>query len=193
MSIQIASKGNTQHHNDDTFDTDNSSKVSYNSVNFKNVSTSTALTPSDSAVALRGSKKRINEASLSVDEVERLQAKRAYNRECASRARQRGKEIVAQLEKQVKDLHDDKSELRRTVATMEKRLKLLQRENEILLSAQATNGYDSLLIGRMMETDTIQFLPTRLPLAQGIRSTDFNSAMMTMDGASYKGQQNLFY
>ena len=192
MSIRIVSNASIDNHDINKFDTDDSSKGSTsagidNSRNNNNVSHATATI---GTAATRESKKRSNEASLSADEVERLEAKRAYNRECASRARQRGKDLIAQLEKQVKDLHDDKSELRRTVAAMEKRLKLLQRENEFLLGTQAISSYDNLVAGKMSENGAIP--PTQLPFPPGIRSTNLNAATMTMNGAPYLGH-NLFY
>ena len=69
-----------------------------------------------------GSKKRymvIDETKLPSDEAERLLAKRAYNRQCADRARKRSKETVKELLQQVQELHADKVELRRTLAAKE--------------------------------------------------------------------------
>jgi hypothetical protein len=97
---------------------------------------STCVVPA-SIVAQPHTKKRfmlIDETSLPPEEAERLLMKRAYNRECADRARKRGKQLVSDLEQQVHDLQEDKNELRRSVAVMEKQLMKLQQENQLLLS-----------------------------------------------------------
>ena len=192
MSAHIVSMIPNENQDNDSFMAEDSSKGGISCVDDCNVATSTAP-KSNSSLALVDSKKRINEAVLSTDEMERLQTKRAYNRECASRARQRGKELISQLEKQVKDLHDDKSELRRTVAIMEKRLKHLQRENELLLGTQAIATYDGVTAGRMIENGAMQFpQQAPFPFTQGLRSTNFNSATMTLNGSPYM-DRNPFY
>ena len=187
MSDQIELKDSTENQDNDSIDTDDISKGSTNSGDGNNVATSRSKLSNSTKT-----KKRINEASLSADEIERLQAKRAYNRECASRARRRGKELIAQLERQVKDLHDDKSELRRTVATMEKRLKHLKRENELLINKQGLiTNYDGVTAGEMIENGAI-LPPTQFHFVPGFRSRNFNSATMTMNGAPFMGH-NPFY
>lgn len=190
MSIRITSKVSDEGKDNELVDTDDSSKGSTSCSDGNNVARSTI--PKSTSLLMMGSKKRINEAFLSADEAERLEAKRAYNRECASRARQRGKELIAQLEKQVKDLHDDKSELRRTLATMEKRLKQLQRENELLLGRNAMNSYDTVMAGKMIENGAIQIPQTQFPFAPGIRSSNLNSTSMAMNGVPHMGY-NHFY
>lgn len=189
MSIRIPSKVSDEGKDNELLDTDDSSKGSTSCGDGNNVARSSI--PKSTSV-LMDSKKRINEAFLSADEAERLQAKRAYNRECASRARQRGKELIAQLEKQVKDLHDDKSELRRTLAAMEKRLKQLQKENELLLGRNAISSYDAVMAGTMIENGAIQIPPTQFPFASGIRSSNLNATTMAMNGVHHMGY-NHFY
>jgi TolA-binding protein len=90
------------------------------------------------------SKKRIiDETLLPSDEAEKLLARRAYNRECASRARGREKRHISELEKQVAELREDKESLRRSIATMEQQISLLKRQNQVLLLKQMTvnRGY----------------------------------------------------
>ena len=186
MSFPEDCKKSSENQGIELYDTDNSSKGSTSCGDGENTPNST------SKKVLVGSRKRINEASLSVDEVERLQTKRAYNRECASRARQRGKELVAQLEKQVKDLHDDKSELRRTLATMEKRLKQLQRENELLLGRQAISTYEGMMVANMNDNSGIQFPQAQIPFLPVVRSSNLHSAKMTMNGAPYMGKNHYY-
>lgn len=77
--------------------------------------------------------KIIDETLLPPEEAEKLLAKRAYNRECANRARYRGKQIVNDLNKKVQGLEEDKSMLRSSLRSMEKQVELLQKQNEKLM------------------------------------------------------------
>jgi hypothetical protein len=89
------------------------------------------------------SKKRVvDETLLAPEEAEKLLARRAYNRECASRARKRGKQLVAQLEGQVKELQEDKDELRRSLLKMEKQVQNLEMQNQALLLKQIISDRD---------------------------------------------------
>ena len=88
-----------------------------------------------------GAKKRymiIDETKLSKEEAERVLVKRAYNRECAERARKRSKETINEYERQIKELHADKVELRSKVAAMAKELQMLKEENSALSVAVLT-------------------------------------------------------
>ena len=186
MSVRMVSKSANERNDNDSFETDDGSKGSAASSSNGGVdSHATNSSVQISTQLLIGSKKRIEEASLAADELERLEAKRAYNRECSSRARQRGKHLIAQLEKQIKDLHDDKTELRRTTATMEKRLKQLQRENELLLDMQQVGQYGGTLVEQMLQNGAMQFPQTQFPFAQGERSSDYTSAATMATNRGY--------
>lgn len=76
--------------------------------------------------------KIIDETLLPPDEAEKLLAKRAYNRECANRARYRGKQITNDLNKKIQELEEDKRELRRSLKDMEKLLEQFKAQNEKL-------------------------------------------------------------
>ena len=96
-----------------------------------------STTPVVAAVAVvpKGRKKRfmiIDETKLPKEEAERLSIKRAYNRECADRARKRSKETVQELHLQVEELHADKCELRQQIAHIEKEIQRLKDENKAL-------------------------------------------------------------
>ena len=98
-----------------------------------------------SVVASFGRKKRfmiIDETKLPKEEAERLLVKRAYNRECAERARKRSKETVQELHRQVEELQSDKSELRHQLANMEKGIERLKNKNKALTMAMLTQGDD---------------------------------------------------
>lgn len=89
------------------------------------------------------SKKRVvDETLLPPEEAEKLLARRAYNRECASRARKRGKQLIAQLETQVKELQEDKDELRRSLLKMEKQVHNLEMQNQALMLKQIISERD---------------------------------------------------
>lgn len=77
-------------------------------------------------------KRTVDESVLSPAETESLLERRAYNRECATRARKRVKENISQLETQVKELQDDKAELRRSLVAMEKQVMSLSQEKREL-------------------------------------------------------------
>ncbi len=182
----MVSKSANEINGNDSFDTDDRSRGSTTSNGGLDSHAANSLVQiSNSSQLLIGSKKRINEASLSADELEQLESKRAYNRECSSRARQRGKHLIAQLEKQIKDLHDDKTELRRTTATMEKRLKQLQSENELLLDMQQIGQYGGTVVEQMLQNGAMQFPQTQFPLAQGERSSDYTSAATMVMNRGY--------
>ena len=99
------------------------------------LSNSSVTTNSDSVVPASGRKNRsklfIDETKLPKEEAERLLIKRAYNRECAERARKRSKDTVKELHRQVEELHADKNELRRALATMEKEICTLKEINKV--------------------------------------------------------------
>ena len=116
-------------------------------------------TATTDAVALAtGPKKRfmlIDETKLPKEEAERLLVKRAYNRECAERARKRSKEMVQELHRQVEELQADKNELRRTLATMEKEIRTLTEMNKALTLnrlAQDADLYSQRNVGMCSET-----------------------------------------
>jgi TolA-binding protein len=87
-------------------------------------------------------KRFVDETLLPPDEAEKLLIRRAYNRDCASRARKRGKQLVAQLEAQVKELQEDKDELRRSLVSKEKQINLLEKQNQTLLLKQMISDRD---------------------------------------------------
>jgi hypothetical protein len=107
----------------------------------------TTTTTTDAVVLAPGLKKRfllIDETKLPKEEAERLLIKRAYNRECAERARKRSKETVKELYRQVDELQADKNELRRTLTTMEKEIHRLKETNKALMLNQITQGGDDM-------------------------------------------------
>ena len=93
---------------------------------------------------------QVDETKLSKEEAERLSTKRAYNRECAVRARKRSKDMVKDLFRQVEELQNDKNELRRTLTTMEVEIYTLKETNKILTVnrfAQGADTYSHLNVG----------------------------------------------
>ena len=118
------------------------------------LSSSSLTTKSDSVVAASGRKNRsklfVDETKLPKEEAERWLVKRAYNRECAERARKRSKDTVKELHRQVEELHADKNELRRTLTTMEVEICTLKETNKILTVnrfAQVADMYSHRKVG----------------------------------------------
>jgi ABC-type phosphate transport system auxiliary subunit len=77
-------------------------------------------------------KRVIDETQLPPEEAEQLESRRAYNRECATRARKRTKNLVAQLSDQVRNLQADKDDLRRENAVIRAQLQSIERQNQTL-------------------------------------------------------------
>jgi hypothetical protein len=108
------------------------------------------ITTNSSDTAPSGPKKRymiIDETKLPNDEAERLLAKRAYNRECADRARKRSKETVKELLQHVQELYAEKVELRRMLAAKEKEIQLLK------------DKYKALLLINLTQTQAVDIYP----------------------------------
>jgi hypothetical protein len=78
-------------------------------------------------------KRVIDETQLPPEEAEKLESRRAYNRECATRARKRTKSLVVQLSDQVRILQADKDDLRRENAVIRAQLQSLERQNQTLV------------------------------------------------------------
>jgi septal ring factor EnvC (AmiA/AmiB activator) len=105
-------------------------------------------------------KRYIDETLLSPDDAEKLLERRAYNRECASRARKRSKQLIAQLEAQVKELQEDKDELRKRLLKMEQQCILLEDRNQAMILQQ-------MLMCNNRGTLNIPSISSSLPFAQG--------------------------
>lgn len=86
-------------------------------------------------------KRVIDETLLSPEEAQKLQTRRAYNRNCANRARKRTKNLVAQLQDEVKELQSDKDELRRANAVMKARLEVLAKQRDSLVIRVMSNQH----------------------------------------------------
>jgi hypothetical protein len=109
----------------------------------------------------------IDETLLPPDEAERLLAKRAYNRECADRARKRSKRLTEELKDKIKELQADKDELRRTIATIEKEFRLVQNEHRELLlkELQRTTNINT---GSLCPSDVIHYDPMGTSSTMGL-------------------------
>lgn len=89
----------------------------------------------------RGAKRRvIDETLLDGEEARRLESRRAYNRQCAAKARKRSKDLISTLQQQVETLSKDKASLERTNEVMKAQLHLLEQQNRSLLLSQRTNN-----------------------------------------------------
>ena len=153
MTFPFKSICKIEEHPDATTNNDNSSNeitdvvlsTSGRTTTTTNSVADTASTAADVVVivAAPGRKKRfmmIDETKLPKEEAERLMIKRAYNRECAERARKRSKETVQDLQRQVEELQADKCELRNALAHMEKELQRLKDKNKALMLSRLTPG-----------------------------------------------------
>ena len=89
----------------------------------------------------RPRKRVIDETLLSPEEAGKLESRRAYNRDCANRARKRTKNLVAQLQDEVKELQADKDELRRANAVMKAQLEIMGKQHQSLMLKQAVSEH----------------------------------------------------
>jgi hypothetical protein len=110
----------------------------------------------ESIVAISACRKKrskvIDETLLPQGEAQKLIAKRAYNRDCAERARNRSKRMAEELYCKVNELQKDKDELRRTLARMEMHLEILLKQNKELILKElrrATNSNGPCVGGSM--------------------------------------------
>ena len=81
-------------------------------------------------------KRVIDESQLPPDDAEKLEKRRAYNRESATRARQRTKHLVHQLQNDLAKEKKDKLELQRKNEQLQARCALLEKHNQTLLLKQ---------------------------------------------------------
>jgi ABC-type phosphate transport system auxiliary subunit len=98
-------------------------------------------------------KRVIDETQLPPEEAEKLESRRAYNRECATRARKRTKTLVSQLSDQVRNLQADKDDLRRENAVIRAQLQSLERQNQAL-------AFKHGLVERSHHTNMSPFMPS---------------------------------
>ena len=75
----------------------------------------------------------IDETKLSEDDARKLEIRRAYNRMCAAKARKRSKDLISQLQGQVKELTDDKLELLKTIEGLRHKIDFLERRSTRLM------------------------------------------------------------
>lgn len=76
----------------------------------------------------------IDETKLSEEEARKLELRRAYNRDCASRARIRTKSLVQELQEQVRSLRQEKEELNKSNANLQACLALSEKQNRELIN-----------------------------------------------------------
>ena len=123
---------------DESISTKASAVSSSSSINH-DISSLTATDPKSGVVGVNR-KAIIDETLLPPDEAEKILARRAYNRDCATRARKRGKQNIVHLEKQVKELQEDKEALRRSLVTMETRIVELESQNKAMKLKQMSTS-----------------------------------------------------
>ena len=92
------------------------------------------------ATASNGPKRKvriIDETQLSEEEARKLELRRAYNRDCASRARTRTKSLVQELQEQVRTLRQEKEELRQSNANLQSCLAFSEKQNRELIAKKS--------------------------------------------------------
>lgn len=82
----------------------------------------------------------IDESQLNDDEVHRLATRRAYNRQCAAKARKKSKDLISSLQDQVRELIHSKAKLERLNDVLKAQMKLLEQQNQSLMINQRLTG-----------------------------------------------------
>ena len=132
----------------------------------------------------------IDETQLSEEDARKLELRRAYNRDCASRARTRTKTLVQELQEQVRTLKEEKEELRQSNANLQACLAFSEKQNRELISKH------SLVAGRSFQSSAIGTgdLPLLHPSSlqgMGLRSNNLTAASRLMYDAEQSRQLNL--
>jgi TolA-binding protein len=173
----------------------NVSEASSSNIVHHSTETANVQLESSSSSSLTNPKKRIiDETLLPPDEAEKILSRRAYNRDCATRARKRNKQLVQQLEKQVKELQADKEELRRSLSKVEQQVSLLDSQNKALLVKQMmikpgnSNFSGSMSSNFGMGSTTLQQQPAAFPQLPSSSSQQLFPSMM---GSSSTGGLDL--
>jgi hypothetical protein len=78
----------------------------------------------------------IDETQLTEEEAKKLAIRRAYNRDCATRARTRTKTLVQQLQQEVRQLKEEKEQMRLNFNELQARLTLAELKNHELQAQQ---------------------------------------------------------
>ena len=78
----------------------------------------------------------IDETQLTEEEAKKLALRRAYNRDCATRARTRNKTLVHQLQQEVRQLKEEKEQMRLNFNEVQARLTLAELKNHELQAQQ---------------------------------------------------------
>ena len=132
----------------------------------------------------------IDETQLSEEEARKLELRRAYNRDCASRARTRTKSLVQELQEQVRSLKQEKEELRQSNTNLQACLAFSEKQNRELIAKH------SLLEGRSFHSaalgagDLPLLHPTSLQ-GMGLRNNNLTAASRLMYDAEQSRQLNL--
>jgi hypothetical protein len=132
----------------------------------------------------------IDETQLSEEEARKLELRRAYNRDCASRARTRTKSLVKELQEQVRTLKQEKEELRLSNANLQTCLAFSEKQNRELIAKHAS------LDGRSFQSSTpgtgdLPLLHPTLLQGMGLRSNNMTAASRLMYDAEQSRQLNL--
>jgi hypothetical protein len=89
----------------------------------------------DSPVARSGVKRRVvDESLLDDEEAKRLEARRAYNRACATKARKRSKDLIASLQEKVTTITKDKTSLEHSIDVLRAQIQFLERQNNTIMA-----------------------------------------------------------
>lgn len=146
----------------------------------------------DDSAAKRRRNYPIDETKLEEEDAKRLLERRAYNRQCAAKARQRSKDLISQLRTEVELLKADKVKLQQRNEAIHARLQLLEHQNRnLLLQVQQQQPIGSLLGGQATATPSLQTLTLLDILQQHQAGIPMGSSLQdSLRGLSFGKAQN---
>ncbi|GAX15388.1 hypothetical protein FisN_8Lh318 [Fistulifera solaris] len=144
------------------------------------------------ATPSRKKRSYIDESRLSAYEAQQLEARRAYNRTCAAKARQRSKDLTTQLQEEVAKLKQEKADLESQIQVTGANIQFLERQNRLLMANQQARPVvvpTSLLNSHSLTNST---LGTSMGIDQALLSlSNLSNTQSTPGIAGFTGISNL--
>jgi ATP-dependent 26S proteasome regulatory subunit len=147
--------------------------------------------------ASRKKRSYIDETRLSAYEAQQLEARRAYNRSCASKARQRCKDLTTQLQEEVAKLKQEKADLERQIQVAGANIQFLERQNRLLMANQQprpvvapisllnSHGLNNSSLGSSMGIDQALLSLSNLPNTQSAQEVAGVTGISNLNLANY--------
>ena len=148
------------------------------------------ISPTTSTIGPKRKFRIIDETQLSEEEARKLELRRAYNRDCASRARTRTKSLVQELQEQVSSLKQEKEELRQSNTNLQACLAFSEKQNRELIAKHSLTEARSFHSSAFGARD-LPLLHTTSLQGMGLHSNNVTAVSRLMYDAEQSQQLNL--